>query len=257
MLISSVSCAICIPISWLSLDYLYKLLLKVNLWTMDYSKNNCSLIQRSMSPRDWQCTHKHKHTVNANIWKHTADFPSIPLQPGEQRSCTTVTSFNNYNPNFCASYCSGVRAVFQTALSATSPFPLRHTETPSSVCGRVHHAPLDSDQTGGRKQSRLPDETEGCQFMQQLICMLGYKEESQHMLSFIPPSLCLVPTMLLGKKEECLCWMRVKSLRNSNLVWKYSRWFTCSKLLDYRPRCTEISLCESSQCGLRSYVMHV
>lgn len=73
MLISSVSCAICIPISWLSLDYLYKLLLKVNLWTMDYSKNNCSLIQRSMSPRDWQCTHKHKHTVNANIWKHTAD----------------------------------------------------------------------------------------------------------------------------------------------------------------------------------------
>lgn len=179
---------------------------------MDYSKNNCSLIQRSMSNiKKFLATSRltvHTQTQTHSQCKHLEThcrLPSIPLQPGEQRSCTTVTSFNNYNPNFCASYCSGVRAVFQTALSATSPFPLRHTETPSSVCGRVHHAPLDSDQTGGRKQSRLPDETEGCQFMQQLICMLGYKEESQHMLSFIPPSLCLVPTMLLGKKEECLC----------------------------------------------------
>lgn len=147
-------------------------------------------------PRDWQCTHKHKHPFSANIWKHTADSHQSQFNLVNKEAARLLPALSNYNPNFCASYCLGVRAVFQTALSATSPLPLRHTETPSSVCGRVHHAPLDSDQTGGRKQSRLPDETEGCQFMQQLICMLGYKEESQHMLSFTPPPLWLVPTVL-------------------------------------------------------------
>lgn len=111
----------------------------------------------------------------------------------------TDASIKSYNPYFWTSYCSGVHAAFLTTLRPPrlSYCATERRPVPSAAeCNESeswvqnpgqHHALLDSDQTGGKKESRLPDETEGCQFMQQLICMLGYKEKSQHMLSFIPP----------------------------------------------------------------------
>lgn len=120
----------------------------------------------------------------------------------------TVASIKNFSPNFS---CEPLFRSLCSLLNLFRPPRISYCATQAQFClwqsamnlsPGQRHALLDSDQTGSRKESGLPDETEGCQFMQWLICVLGYKAKSQHMLSFIPPSLYLVPTMLPGRKKS-------------------------------------------------------
>ncbi len=81
------------------------------------------------------CTHKHTHSQHALTWskpnwKHTVDSNELRVN----RSCTTVASIKNYNPNFCQSYCSRVCAVTWTSLR---PPRISYCATQAQFCLRL------------------------------------------------------------------------------------------------------------------------